>query len=376
MLCPKIFYQFLKKKKINFFSGVPDSLLKNFIGILSNYEKENKHIIASNEGAAVAIAAGHYMATKEMPLVYLQNSGLGNIVNPILSLADKKVYSIPMIIIVGWRGEPFIKDEPQHIAQGQATISLIKSLKKKYIILSGDIKKDLIKINQIISLAKKNSEPVFILIKKDIFNKTIIKKGDRDRRLISREEAINIIVNNLNDNFRIVATTGMISRELYEIRNLRKENHSKDFLTVGSMGYASQIGLGVAISKLKKNIKVVCLDGDGSFLMHMGGVATIGSVKPRNFIHIVLNNGSHDSVGGQPTAGFKINISGIAKSCSYDYCIGNIKDKPSIIKSLNLLKSNKGTGFLEILVKNGSRKNLGRPKEKPITNKKIFMKSI
>ena len=168
----------------------------------------------------------------------------------------------------------------------------------------------------------------------------------------------------------------MISRELYEIRNFRKENHSKDFLTVGSMGYASQIGLGIAISKLKKNIKVVCLDGDGSFLMHMGGVATIGSVKPKNFIHIVLNNGSHDSVGGQPTAGFKINISGIAKSCSYDNCIGNIKDKPSIIKSLNFLKSNKGTGFLEILVKNGSRKNLGRPKEKPITNKKIFMKSI
>lgn len=376
MLCPKTFYQFLKKKKINFFTGVPDSLLKNFIGILSIYEKENQHIIASNEGAAVAIAAGHYMATKEIPLIYLQNSGLGNTINPILSLADKKVYSIPMIIIVGWRGEPFIKDEPQHIAQGQATISLIKSLKKKYIILSGDIKKDLKKINQIIFLAKKNSEPVFILIKKDIFNKKIIKKDLRDQKLISREEAINIIVNNLNDNFRIVATTGMISRELYEIRNFRKENHSKDFLTVGSMGYASQIGLGIAISKLKKNIKVVCLDGDGSFLMHMGGVATIGSVKPKNFIHIVLNNGSHDSVGGQPTAGFKINISGIAKSCSYDNCIGNIKDKPSIIKSLNFLKSNKGTGFLEILVKNGSRKNLGRPKEKPITNKKIFMKSI
>lgn len=343
---------------------------------MSIYEKENQHIIASNEGAAVAIAAGHYMATKEIPLIYLQNSGLGNTINPILSLADKKVYSIPMIIIVGWRGEPFIKDEPQHIAQGQATISLIKSLKKKYIILSGDIKKDLKKINQIIFLAKKNSEPVFILIKKDIFNKKIIKKDLRDQKLISREEAINIIVNNLNDNFRIVATTGMISRELYEIRNFRKENHSKDFLTVGSMGYASQIGLGIAISKLKKNIKVVCLDGDGSFLMHMGGVATIGSVKPKNFIHIVLNNGSHDSVGGQPTAGFKINISGIAKSCSYDNCIGNIKDKPSIIKSLNFLKSNKGTGFLEILVKNGSRKNLGRPKEKPITNKKIFMKSI
>jgi len=376
MLCPKTFYQFFKKKKINFFTGVPDSLLKNFIGILSIYEKENQHIIASNEGAAVAIAAGHYMATKEIPLVYLQNSGLGNIINPILSLADKKVYSIPMIIIIGWRGEPFIKDEPQHIAQGQATISLIKSLKKKYIILSGDIKKDLKKINQIIFLAKKNSEPVFILIKKDIFNKKIIKKDLRDQKLISREEAINIIVNNLDDNFRIVATTGMISRELYEIRNFRKENHSKDFLTVGSMGYASQIGLGIAISKLKKNIKVVCLDGDGSFLMHMGGVATIGSVKPKNFIHIVLNNGSHDSVGGQPTAGFKINISGIAKSCSYDNCIGNIKDKPSIIKSLNFLKSNKGTGFLEILVKNGSRKNLGRPKEKPITNKKIFMKSI
>lgn len=376
MLCPKTFYQFFKKKKINFFTGVPDSLLKNFIGILSIYEKENHHIIASNEGAAVAIAAGHYMATKEIPLVYLQNSGLGNIINPILSLADKKVYSIPMIIIIGWRGEPFIKDEPQHIAQGQATISLIKSLKKKYIILSGDIKKDLKKINQIIFLAKKSSEPVFILIKKDIFNKKIIKKDFRDQKLISREEAINIIVNNLDDNFRIVATTGMISRELYEIRNFRKENHSKDFLTVGSMGYESQIGLGIAISKLKKNIKVVCLDGDGSFLMHMGGVATIGSVKPKNFIHIVLNNGSHDSVGGQPTAGFKINISGIAKSCSYDNCIGNIKDKPSIIKSLNFLKSNKGTGFLEILVKNGSRKNLGRPKEKPITNKKIFMKSI
>ena len=306
-------------------------------------------------------------------MVYLQNSGLGNTINPILSLSDKKVYSLPMLIMVGWRGQPGIKDEPQHISQGSCTISLIKSLKKKYKILNGNFKSDLLKTNSALKIAKKNQEPVFLIVKKNTFEKIIEPKKDQSN-LISREEAIDLITSVFKKNIKIISSTGMISRELYEIRKKQNDKSFNDFLTVGSMGHASQIALGISLNSKKK---IICLDGDGAFLMHMGGVSTIGDLKIKNYLHIVLNNFSHDSVGGQPTSAKTTSLSNIAKACGYKNIIGPLKSKTQIIKKLNyMLKKKTGPSFVEILVKKGFRKNLGRPKEKPIENKNNFFKNL
>lgn len=373
MLSPIVFFNFLKKKGISFYVGVPDSLLKNFCHYVSNKVSKKNHIISANEGSAIAIASGYNIATRKIPLVYLQNSGLGNTINPILSLSDKKVYSLPMLIMVGWRGQPGIKDEPQHISQGSCTISLIKSLKKKYKILNGNFKSDLLKTNSALKIAKKNQEPVFLIVKKNTFEKIIEPKKDQSN-LISREEAIDLITSVFKKNIKIISSTGMISRELYEIRKKQNDKSFNDFLTVGSMGHASQIALGISLNSKKK---IICLDGDGAFLMHMGGVSTIGDLKIKNYLHIVLNNFSHDSVGGQPTSAKTTSLSNIAKACGYKNIIGPLKSKTQIIKKLNyILKKKTGPSFVEILVKKGFRKNLGRPKEKPIENKNNFFKNL
>ena len=373
MLSPIVFFNFLKKKGISFYVGVPDSLLKNFCHYVSNKVSKKNHIISANEGSAIAIASGYNIATRKIPLVYLQNSGLGNTINPILSLSDKKVYSLPMLIMVGWRGQPGIKDEPQHISQGSCTISLIKSLKKKYKILNGNFKSDLLKTNSALKIAKKNQEPVFLIVKKNTFEKIIEPKKDQSN-LISREEAIDLITSVFKKNIKIISSTGMISRELYEIRKKQNDKSFNDFLTVGSMGHASQIALGISLNSKKK---IICLDGDGAFLMHMGGVSTIGDLKIKNYLHIVLNNFSHDSVGGQPTSAKTTSLSNIAKACGYKNIIGPLKSKTQIIKKLNyMLKKKTGPSFVEILVKKGFRKNLGRPKEKPIENKNNFFKNL
>ena len=373
MLSPIVFFNFLKKKGISFYVGVPDSLLKNFCNYVSNKVSKKNHIISANEGSAIAIASGYNIATRKIPLVYLQNSGLGNTINPILSLSDKKVYSLPMLIMVGWRGQPGIKDEPQHISQGSCTISLIKSLKKKYKILNGNFKSDLLKTNSALKIAKKNQEPVFLIVKKNTFEKIIEPKKDQSN-LISREEAIDLITSVFKKNIKIISSTGMISRELYEIRKKKNDKSFNDFLTVGSMGHASQIALGISLNSKKK---IICLDGDGAFLMHMGGVSTIGDLKIKNYLHIVLNNFSHDSVGGQPTSAKTTSLSNVAKACGYKNIIGPLKSKTQIIKKLNyILKKKTGPSFVEILVKKGFRKNLGRPKEKPIENKNNFFKNL
>ena len=373
MLSPIIFYNFLKKKGINFYVGVPDSLLKNFSYYVSKKISPKKNIISANEGSAIAIASGYNIATGNIPLVYLQNSGLGNAINPILSLADKKVYSIPMLVMVGWRGQPGTKDEPQHLAQGNITLSLIKSLKKRYKILNGNQKEDLIKTQDAIKIAKKLQEPVFLVVKKNTFKKVINFEKNKSN-FLSREHAIYLITEVFKKNFKIISTTGMISRELYEIRIKKNEKTNNDFLTVGSMGHASQIALGVCLNSKKR---IICIDGDGAFLMHMGGASTIGNLKLKNFIHIVLNNGSHDSVGGQPTSAFSTSLAKIAIACDYKNVVGPLRTKKNILKNLELcLKKKTGPHFIEIIVKKGSRDNLGRPKEKPIQNKNNFFKNI
>lgn len=284
MIEPSSFYNELKKEEIDFFVGVPDSLLKNFCSFVDdNIEKDN-HIIAANEGNAISIASGYHLATKKIPVVYMQNSGLGNCINPLTSLADKEVYSIPMLLIIGWRGEPGKKDEPQHLKQGRITREQLKILDIDYFVIDENTDEKSC-LEKVIKRINKNSSPVAILVRENTFKKYKLKNKQKTIYKLKREEAIEEIINLSNDSDIFISTTGKTSRELYEIRK-NKGDAQKDFLTVGSMGHVSSIALGVAIG-LKKQ-RVICLDGDGSLIMHLGSLPIIGAISPKNLIHVIL----------------------------------------------------------------------------------------
>ncbi|MFA4999772.1 MAG: phosphonopyruvate decarboxylase [Patescibacteria group bacterium] len=372
MLNPEKFYQSLLEKNIDFFTGVPDSLLKNFCSYLMDWAGEN-HIISANEGNAVALAAGHYLATGNIGLVYMQNSGIGNAVNPLVSLVDPEVYSIPMLIVVGWRGEPNIKDEPQHIKQGEVTEKLFEALSIPYDILPSSLDEAEKCLEKACVYMKEKSAPYVLLVRKDTFEKYFLQNKPVNNYPVSREEAIKCIVDALTPEDIIVSTTGKASRELFEYRDYRHQGHDKDFLTVGSMGHSSSIALGIA--REKKNRKIYCLDGDGALIMHMGSLAIIGSQALHNFNHIILNNGCHESVGGQPTVGFNVDMQLLAQACGYKnvYQANSLED---IKNSLKLLNDSVGPSFLEIRINSLSREDLGRPNISPIDNKKNFIKFI
>ncbi len=376
MINPEALYKYFSKVGVNFYTGVPDSLLKEFCSVVNLKTPKENHIISANEGSAIAIASGYHLATNEVPLVYMQNSGIGNAINPILSLADSSVYSIPIILVIGWRGEPGIDDEPQHIMQGQVTQGLLDLMKIPFQVLDSKTKNVEIIIENIYQDAKKNNRPVALLVKKNTFKKIENHSPSIEVPLskINRYEAIETIIKNLPKNILIVSSTGFISRELYEIRKKLDCNLNLDFLTVGSMGHASQIALGLALRANRENI--VCIDGDGSFLMHMGGAAIIGALAPKNFLHIVINNGAHESVGAQATVCLEVSLTEIAKACKYKNVYGPLFDLESIAYLIKNIKLEQGTSFLEIRVRLGVSDNLGRPKELPIENKKLFMKSI
>lgn len=375
MIDVKEFYNELVNNEIDFFTGVPDSLLKSFCAYIKDNVSNDKNIISANEGNAIGLATGYYLATRKIGLVYMQNSGIGNAVNPLASLTDKLVYSIPMLLVIGWRGEPNKKDEPQHKKQGLITIETLELLGIKYDILDEatsnyEIKSKIIKAY---SYMKENSEPYALVVKKDTFNEYKLRNSSIFDFEMTREEAIEILVSNMEDNSAIISTTGMASRELFEVREKNKENHNKDFLTVGSMGHASQIALGIALNK--KNREVYCIDGDGALLMHLGGLAIIGNQKPKNFRHILINNGAHDSVGGQETVGFKIDTLAIAKACGYKECY-SCSSRGDLISLSEKIKNIEEPVFLEIKVKKGARKDLGRPTTTPIENKEAFMEFL
>ena len=374
MITPKELFEFLCKNHINFFSGVPDSLLKYFCAYLSDHCSGNQHIISANEGNAIGLAAGHYLGSKKPSMVYLQNSGIGNIVNPILSLADKEVYKIPMLLLIGWRGEPFIKDEPQHIKQGKVTTKILDSIGVEWFILGPETKNPIDVFAKACKVMQLSESPVAVIVKKNTFEKYQLLKKEEKEFLLLREEALKIVLDNLFVNSLIVSTTGMTSREIFEYRESKGQPHFKDFLTVGSMGHTSSIAFGLSLSQPNK--KIICIDGDGSMLMHLGATAIQGVSDRDNFFHILINNGSHDSVGGQPTVGKKINFCNIANACGYK--IIRKVTKPEEIKlSINeLINSVKGPLFIEILVRKGSRSNLGRPTIKPLDNKKSFMDKL
>lgn len=373
MIEPKEVYDSFIQNGIKFFTGVPDSLLKDFCSYISDNAGNENHVISTNEGSAIALAAGYYLATSQPALVYMQNSGLGNSVNPILSLADSEVYGIPMILMIGWRGEPGKKDEPQHVKQGRVMLGILDAMELPYFILD----KDSDNINELIQNAvrlscEKNS-PVALIVREGAFKKYDLKNNDTNNYTLSREETIGLLIENLDGDEIIISTTGKASRELYEYRERKNQSHEKDFLTVGSMGHSSQIALGIAFQK--KNKKVYVIDGDGALLMHLGAAAVCGTAAPDNFRHILINNGSHESVGGQPTAGFKVNFLEMAKACGYKSS-SSAETRDDVLKEIGKLKSEKGPLFLEIKVNKNSRSDLGRPTASPCQNKEIFMKYL
>ena len=367
------FVETLVHQGVDFFTGVPDSLLKNFCAYVTDNCGEN-HVIAANEGGAVGLAAGHYLATGNPALVYMQNSGQGNAVNPLCSLADPDVYSIPMVLLVGWRGEPGVKDEPQHVKQGKVTTSLFETLGVPTEILPDDETAALDIARKMVEQAKSESRPVALVVRKGLFAEYKLQSREDDISDLKREAAIEAILRALPEDAVVVSTTGMISREVYETRVRLGQGHERDFLTVGSMGHAIMIALGIA--KARPQRKVFCLDGDGASIMHLGNMAIAGQSGCGNLTHIVLNNSAHDSVGGQPTVGGRIDLPAIATACGYEVCSATDLENPLPLCVSALKTSTNKPSFVEIKVAKGARKDLGRPKEPPQVNKALFMETL
>ena len=370
MVDVKKVYDTFIAKGVDFFTGVPESVLQSICAYITDYTPKEKNIIAANEGAAVGIAAGYYLASNKIPLVYMQNSGLGNAVNPLLSLVDERVYKMPMLFMVGWRGEPGVKDEPQHKKQGEVTIGLLEAMGISFTILDDQEELALQQIERAVDQVRNECIPHVLVIRKGVFGKYKLQNQMRNDYPLSREDALKIVVNHLDEHDIVVSTTGKLSRELFEYREILGQGHAKDFLTVGSMGHASSIALGIALEKKGRN--VFCFDGDGAFIMHMGAISSVGDLSPVNYKHIIFNNGVHESVGGQPTVAFKLDIPVIAKACGYKH-VFVAKTEMEVLKDLTEMKGLEGPVLLEICVKIDSRENLGRPTTSPIENKNDFM---
>ena len=387
----------LKSAGVEFFAGVPDSLLKSFCAYVTDTCGED-HVITANEGGAVGLAAGYYLATGNLALVYMQNSGQGNAVNPLASLADTDVYSIPMVLLVGWRGEPGVKDEPQHVKQGKVTISLFETLGIPMEILPDDEAVALELTQKMVERAKAESRPVALIVRRGLFAEYKLQNKKPDIAVLSREQAIEGVLRALPKDAVVVSTTGMISREVYETRKRLGQDHSRDFLTVGSMGHASMIALGIA--KAQPHRKVYCLDGDGASIMHLGNMAIAGQSGCSNLTHIVFNNAAHDSVGGQPTVGGEIDFEKIAEKLGYNvlqspqdqYISSEGMGVEEVASGMSWLitkeelfnqhkpdyfdESPKKPNFVLFKVAKGARKDLGRPKEPPQVNRDLFMETL
>ena len=364
------FYKELKKNGINFFCGVPDSLLKSFCAYLSDHENEQNNIITANEGSAAAMASGWYLGTGEPALVYMQNSGIGNAVNPLASLIDPDVYSIPVLLLIGWRGEPGLKDEPQHKKQGKITLGLLEAMDIPYEIIDVDTDNINEIIKKSVSFIKDEKRAFALVARKNTFSEYIKKKKISEPDLMARENAIIKVLENIDEGSPVISTTGMISRELYEYRERELQSHKTDFLTVGSMGHCSQIAFGAALGC--RNKKIFCFDGDGSAIMHMGNLAVNGVKAPENLVHVVFNNAAHDSVGGQDTVGRDINFKAVALACGYKKAL-SLKTEEEIESFFKEINNSNGPVFVEVAVRKGARKDLGRPKHTSYEMKESFM---
>lgn len=366
--------RFLGTIDSDFYTGVPDSQLKALCNyLIDSYGTDPRHhVIAANEGNAVAIAAGYHLATGKVPVVYMQNSGEGNGINPMASLLNKKVYAIPTVFIIGWRGEPGVHDEPQHIFQGEITTKILEVMETEYFIVSKETESyEIEKTMDTFRKELKKGNSVAFVIKKDAldFGRKVEYKNNHFMR---REEIIEHITAVSGDD-PVICTTGKASRELFEIREREGAVHAADFLTVGSMGHCSSIALGVALHK--PNTRVWCIDGDGAVLMHMGALAVIGSIRPKNLIHIVINNGAHETVGGQPTAAGAVDLVLAAKACGYP-CSISADTFDDLDEALKKAKETDGLCFIEVKCGIGARDDLGRPTVVAVENKNNFMKYL
>jgi len=358
----------------DFYTGVTDSQLKPLCDFLMDYYGifPSHHIIAANEGNCAAIAAGYHFATGKIPVVYMQNSGEGNIINPLASLLNEKVYAVPVIFIIGWRGEPGIHDEPQHIYQGEVTTKLLEDMGvSTFIIEKETTEEELVNIMAEFKDILADGKDIAFVVSKDAisYNKKVVYKNENT---MEREEIIRHIVR-VSGSDPVISTTGKASRELFEIREEYKQGHKYDFLTVGSMGHASSIALGIALNK--PDTKVWCIDGDGAMLMHMGSMAAIGANRSGNFVHVVINNEAHETVGGMPTVAGKINLAGIAENCGYPYAV-SVSSFEDLDKELEAAKKRNELTFIEAKCSIGSRKDLGRPTTTALKNKKSFMEYL
>jgi len=373
MLDPQQFFEAVRSLGFDFFTGVPDSLLKDFCAYVTDHTTPESHIIAANEGGAVALAAGHYLATGRPGVVYMQNSGQGNAVNPLTSLADSDVFSIPMLLLVGWRGEPGIEDEPQHVKQGKVTLDLFKALQIGHAVLPEDMAGAAQALERGAAEMRATLAPYALVIRGGTFGSYKLKSQIKTSYELNREGALRLVLDTIGAGDIVVGTTGKTSRELFELREGTARSHKSDFRTVGCMGHASQIALGIALAASDR--RVYCLDGDGAVIMQMGGLSIIGSQKPANYRHIVFNNGAHDSVGGQPTVGFAIDIPSIAMACGYRHA-WSAETTADITKALARFDEVDGPALLEIRVNKGARENLGRPTMTPAENKRELMEVL
>ncbi len=365
---------FVNMLNVDFYTGVPDSLLKPLCNYLMDaYGIDSKHhMIAANEGNCTAIAAGYHLATGKVPAVYMQNSGEGNVINPLASLLNDKVYAIPMIFIVGWRGEPGVHDEPQHIYQGEVTVKLLEDMDvAAYVVTKETTEEELDAQMQVFRSLLAQGKDVAFVVKKGAlsFEKNVEYSNKNHMR---REEIIEHIVN-VSKEDPILSTTGKASRELFEIREKNGQSHKYDFLTVGSMGHTSSIALGVALQKPQQ--KIWCIDGDGAMLMHMGAMAVIGANKPSNLVHIVINNGAHETVGGLPTVASEINLVKMAEACGYPYAV-RVSEFEQLDKELQAAKERRELTLIEVECAIGAREDLGRPTTTALENKENFMRYL
>lgn len=369
MLEPEFFFNCLSDHGTRFFAGVPDSSLKHFCAYVTDHVSTKNHFICANEGSALGMAAGHYLASGRIPVVYMQNSGIGNAINPLLSIMDQDVYSIPVLLVIGWRGEPGKPDEPQHKKQGRVLLSMLESMEIPFKIIDGNKDNADGAVEKAYAYMEKEKAPFALVVKKGSFESYQMDADGLVYDLV-REDAVKLIIDALDPPDIVVSTTGMTSREVFEYREAKGQGHEKDFLIVGGMGHTSQVALGIAVEKPDR--KVYCFDGDGSIIMHMGAMAINGMSGCTNFVHIALNNGAHDSVGGQPTVGHDIDFVRIAKACRYQ-TIRRVEKTEEIIAALETMKTTPGPHFLEIRIRKGNRKGIGRPTTGPVENKRAFM---
>ena len=376
MIDQKKFYECLQNAGVDFITGVPDSLLNEFCLYAVANLPQDRHVIAANEGNAVALAVGYHLATGSVPLIYMQNSGLGNAMNPLLSLTNKDVYAIPMVLLIGWRGDPDIKDHSQHKKQGELTPVFLDAMDIPFRVIDSDGEDAFETARWAARTAREISGPTALIAKKGMFARSKKKEagaGDGEYNM-SRENAIECILRSVPEDTIFVATTGRATRELHELRNLSGAGHNMDFLNVGAMGHASSIANGIALGA--KNRLVVCLDGDAAAIMHFGSLTTAGMLRLPNFLHVVLNNGAHESVGGQPSAGHKANLTGIAENAGFQTVGDAVQTKEALQDAVKNLLATEGPAFVDARIRKGIRADLPPLNVSHLDLKDMLMKNL